>query len=159
MDISLLADHQQEANVIARWYLAEWGHNMPETHRLILTEKILLGINRDNFPITILAHIEGNLVGVAELKYRELEQYPNWHHWLDGVYVPLEHRGEGISSKLIIEAISRTNDMGITWLYLRCESHNIALYEKFGFVSLMKEKGKGVTKTVMGLNMQSGCEA
>ncbi|GEM_PF-3450409 len=78
MDISLLVDHQQEAGVIAKWYLAEWG--------------------------------------------------------------PLEHRGKGVSSKLIIEAISRTNDMGVTSLYLRCEVHNVALYEKFGFASLMTQK-------------------
>ncbi len=38
-----------------------------------------------------------------------------------------------------------------------CEAHNVALYEKFGFASLMTQKEKGVTKTVMGLNMKSGC--
>lgn len=151
MDMSLLVDHQKEASVIAKWYLDEWGHTMPEVHKSSLIEKVLLGINRDKFPMTILAHSKPNLVGVAELKYRKLEQYPDWHHWLDGVYVPMEYRGKGISAKLILEAITRAKKLNIPALYLRCEDHNIALYEKFGFVPLKKEKDKEVNKTVMGL--------
>ena len=155
MDISLLADHQQEASIIANWYLAEWGHKMPEKDKPHLTDKVLLGINRDKLPITVLAHINENLVGVAELKYRSLEQYPNWHNWLDGVFVPYEQRGKGISAKLILDVIKRANRLGIPVLYLRCEAHNIALYEKFGFITLRTEKELGVTKTIMGFSMES----
>lgn len=160
MDISLLFDHQQDAHLIAKWYLAEWGHSMPETVKNTLTEKVLLGANKDTLPMTILAHMDQALVGVAELKYRELEQYPNWHHWLDGVYVPSEQRGKGVSSKLILEAIAKARYLEIEFLYLRCEDHNIALYEKYGFVSVKTEMdkvgSKEVRKTVMALGLNSG---
>lgn len=158
MDISLLADHQHTAGEIAKWYLTEWGHTMPEEQKLSLKDKVLLGINRDTLPLTLLAHIGTNPVGVAELKYRKLAQYPHWHHWLDGVYVPPEQRGKGISAKLIYAAITRVRSLNLSSVYLRCESHNIALYEKFGFVSLKTEKDKGVTKTVMGLTLGKECE-
>ncbi|KZM42467.1 acetyltransferase [Marinomonas sp. SBI22] len=157
MDISLLVDHQQDAHLIAKWYLVEWGHSMPETVKTTLTEKVLLGANKDTFPMTILAHMDQALVGVAELKYRELEQYPNWHHWLDGVYVPSEHRGKGVSSKLILEAIAKAKHLKVQSLYLRCEDHNIALYEKYGFVSVKTEMDRvgnnDVRKTVMVLTI------
>lgn len=155
MDISLLADHPQHVPLIAKWYLSEWGHMMKEedANLSFLEQKIRLGLNRDEVPMCILAHQNNELMGVAELKFRKLTEFPNKCHWLDGVYVPPVFRGKGISSKLIAEAINRAKNNQIQSLNLRCEIHNIALYEKYGFSVVERENIEGKSKAIMVLEL------
>jgi len=70
-------------------------------------------------------------------------------HWLDGVYVPSEHRGKGISTLLINFANNTAKECGVKDLYLRCEEHNVKLYEKYGYKVVLTEENKSIMKRVI----------
>jgi len=146
MKISLLADHPGAAQSIASWYFQQWAHKDPDATLESVTKKVLSGTNRKELPIAFVVHIDNELAGVGEIKYREMSQYPNCNHWLDGVYVPAEQRGKGISTQLIQFAKDKAHELGIQELYLRCEAHNVGLYENHGFNVIKEEENKSIMK-------------
>lgn len=149
MEIRLLADSRDDAPQVAKWYYEQWEINNPDSSVEKITEKILLGAQRDQLPIAFVVHLDGQLVGAGEVKYRELPQYPGFNHWLDGVYVPSEHRGKGISTLLINFANNTAKECGVKDLYLRCEEHNVKLYEKYGYKVVLTEENKSIMKRVI----------
>lgn len=133
MDTSLLADSKRDIPAIAKWYLQEWAYKSPAATLENVTEKVALSANSCDVPIAFVAHIAEALVGVGEIKYRELPEHSGFNYWLDGVYVPELHRGKGISTALINYAKRKAFELNISTLYLSCEAHNVKLYEKHGF--------------------------
>jgi GNAT superfamily N-acetyltransferase len=145
--ISNLVDCPSEIEVVANWYFKEWDHNDSEATLESVIEKVSLISNR----IAFVAHIDGELAGTGELKYREYSDYPSYNHWLDGIYVPTEHRGKGISTALIEFAKSKSFELQIPAIYLRCEEHLVKLYESHGFQVVCAEE----TKFIMALKMNT----
>ena len=133
MEISLLADNPQESKVIAQWYYDEWAGIAPDMTIGQVHEKVAKAINRDQVPLTVLAHQNNELVGVAELKFRENKNHPEYEHWLGGIFVNPDYRGQGISNLLIKKVKEHAIRLGVECLHLQCESHNVALYKKHGF--------------------------
>jgi len=150
MDISLLADHPNEVSKIASWYYNEWAHSIPNvTEAMIHEDVIAKSINRDKVPLSIIIHDENELVGVTELKYHENKSYPEYEHWLGGVFVEPSKRGYGVSSLLISEAKKRAVKLGVTRLYLQCESHNLSIYKKHDFEELHQAVHHGISTVIM----------
>ena len=137
MKISLLADCPHEINKIAKWYYDEWVHLFPnmteEGVRKGLTET---SIHRNEIPLELVIHENDELVGVAQLVYRENPKYPEYEHWLGGVVGAPEKRGSGMGNVLIREAKNKTVSLGVKALYLQCESPYVTLYKKYGFQEL-----------------------
>ena len=145
--ISLLADHKSYAPIVAGWYFSEWPSDDPETTIESITEKILSGANRSKIPLLFLSHTGDEVVGAGEIKHRQLQAYPDYNYWLDGIYVKPSYRGKGISTQLIEFAKRKAVELGIFSLYLRCNEHNVKLYEARGF-NVLKPEGE---KLIMGL--------
>ena len=153
MNISFLADHPHESAQIAQWYFDEWGHRDQRTTYEHVLEKISLkAISRQAFPLAIVIHDQGNLVAVAELKFQENKGFPQYEHWLGGVYVPESERGKGYAAVLISKAKAHVETLGITALYLQCQEHNLNLYLKYGFRTLHEASHNGVKTTIMVWN-------
>jgi putative hydrolase of the HAD superfamily len=144
MNISLLADHPHESNTIAQWYYDEWLSSIPGITIERISEKIAKSNNRTKVPLILLSYINNELVGVVELKFRENKNYPDYEHWLGGLYVKPQHRGQGISHSLIEEAKKHAIQLGVTEIYLQCESKNIELYKKHHF-SVLHSASHGET--------------
>jgi predicted GNAT family N-acyltransferase len=136
--ISNLVDCPSEIEVVANWYFNEWDHKDSEATLENVIEKVSSISNRTAF----VAHIDGELAGAGELKYREYSDYPSYNHWLDGICVPIEHRGKGISTALIEFAKSKSIELQIPAIYLRCEEHLVKLYESHGFQVVCVEETK-----------------
>lgn len=151
MEISLLADYKNEAPKIAKWYYDEWSGNDTGVTVESITDKILLGANRTRVPILYLGHVNGNVIGAGEIKYRQLDEYPDYKYWLDGVFVISTHRGRGFSTKLIEFAKEKAIELGILALYLRCTLENVKLYEARGYKVLTTEG----SKYIMGLQLST----
>ncbi len=149
MKISLLADYPTAAPTIAKWYFEEWGHNDLKASVESITEKLLLNANRYEIPIVFVAHMKEGLLGAGEIKFRELPEYPDFNYWLDGIYVPLQHRGKGISTKLIDYAKLKAIEFKLPGLHLRCEAHNVKLYEARGFRVLVTENEKSIMELLL----------
>lgn len=134
MKISLLADYPAEAAKIAKWYYDEWVRVTPNVTEEMVLEKVMeKSINRNTIPMALVVHINGVLVGVLELKIRENKDYPQYEHWVGGVFTHPCYRGQGIASALMTRAKELAVRMGVKTLYLQCESDTIPLYLKHGF--------------------------
>ncbi len=150
MEITLLADHPHEAEKIAQWYYGEWAYVFPNiTVNMVLEKVVEKSVNRTEIPLAIVIHDNSELVGVAELKIRENANYPQYEHWLGGVFVDPLSRGSGIGGLLISEAKSKAVSLGVNDLYLQCESHNVDLYKKHDFKELHQAEHHGILTTIM----------
>ncbi|CAG9297400.1 GNAT family N-acetyltransferase [Celerinatantimonas diazotrophica] len=150
MEISLLADHPDEAPKIAKWYFNEWSHHAPNMTESLVLEKVLEKThNRDRLPMVLVAHIDHELVGVLELKLRENNHYPEYEHWIGGVYTNAAHRGQGVASQLLEKAKGLAVGLGIQDLYLQCERFNVNFYLKHDFKALHQAQHGNVVTTIM----------
>lgn len=149
MKISYRPESIEDLETVSRWYVDEWGH----LNSSITTDKIVEGLSSmlssgDDF-LSLLSIYEGKeLVAVAELKYREHKDYPEYEHWIGGVFVKPEYRGKGYAEILIAEAKKHIAKLGITELYLQCEEDNVGLYTKYGFKALHPAIHHGTNTTI-----------
>ncbi|RLV59869.1 GNAT family N-acetyltransferase [Parashewanella curva] len=150
MQVAYLADHPDEVKTIAQWYFDEWGNGGKSfTYEFIYELGLSRVINKGVLPFSFIILDEGAIVGVAELKYRENKNHPEYEHWVGGVYVEKSHRGKGYSNVLISKAKQFAKELGIKKLYLQCDAHKISLYEKYGFAALHETEHHGDITTVM----------
>lgn len=105
MQFALLADYPEAIPEIASWYFAQWGYLGRFFSPEELEKKLQGSLNREEIPLVILALDNAEIAGVAELKYHELDIYPDKEHWLGGIYVPTPYRGRGVASRLIRQAL------------------------------------------------------
>lgn len=149
MEFIYLADQEEALPVVAEWYYRQWGkeHGMESVKE---SEKILSGyLNRDDIPLVMLAWEKGELLAAVQLKYYEMDIYPNKEHWLGGVFVPEKHRGRKIARKLVKHATEFAKSHGVDILYLQTEKLNGGLYKELGWKPIEKVGYRGKNVLVM----------
>ncbi|KNC65847.1 GNAT family N-acetyltransferase [Pseudoalteromonas ardens] len=129
MKVSDLSSDHSDIELIANWYYQHWDSKDPHATVQGVIDKISSSDSRTGFA----AYIDNELVGAGEIKQQIDSNYSGYRHWLDGVYVPTEHRGKGISTALVEFAIAKAIKLKLPALYLRCEAHLVKLYESHGF--------------------------
>ncbi len=133
MKLDYLANHTGAIATIAKWYVDEWGH-LPGVSSMAQAEDNLRAyLNTDKIPLMIIAKEGDEILGAAQLKYREMDIYPEKEHWLGGVYVAKEHRGKGIAEKIILEIIRQAQRLGVHTLHLQTENLTGGLYRRMGW--------------------------
>ena len=100
-------------------------------------------------PLSILAVDSDEILGVAELKYHEMEIYPDKEHWIGGVFVPLQHRGKGVASIIINRVIEVASSLGVNTLHLQTEQLDGGLYKQLGWEPCEKIFYQGLEVLVM----------
>ncbi len=101
-----------------------------------LTEKLNQFLNRDALPLILLATAEDELLGAAQLKFHEMNIYPDKEHWLGGVYVSPKHRGKGIAAEIITRLIFLAEGFNIPKLFLQTENLSGGLYTRLGWTPI-----------------------
>ncbi len=149
MNISLLSDYPDETATIAKWYFDEWASKVPNVTQAMVFNDLSKKASNQDIPLIIIAHEGGKLIGVIELKLRENKHYPDYVHWVAGVFVDPSNRGKGIGKALLNEAKRVAVCRGVQTLYLQCESHNIELYKSQGFQILHDATSNNVETTIM----------
>ncbi|MBF0277815.1 MAG: GNAT family N-acetyltransferase [SAR324 cluster bacterium] len=149
MNLVLLADHQASLSKIARWYCEEWGHLREGTSHEKMIKNLHSYLNKDKVPLMVLAMEGAETVGVAQLKFREMDIYPEKEHWLGGVFVSPEHRGNKTASKIVVKILAIAASLNIEYLYLQTEKLNGGLYPQLGWKPLEQVNYDGVDVLVM----------
>jgi predicted N-acetyltransferase YhbS len=149
MHFSLLADYPEAIPQIASWHFAEWGHLGRVAGTDEIEAKLRESLNRDTMPLSILAFDNDEIVGFAELKYHEMEIYPEKEHWLGGVFVPVEHRGKGVGCMVIRKSLDIARSLGISTIFLQTEQLDGGLYTGLGFVAVETVEYRGLEVLVM----------
>lgn len=149
MEIKLLAHCPEHLETLAEWYVNEWGHLTGVDTIASETEKLKTFLNADKPPLIVVAIEDQNLLGAAQLKFHEMDIYPDKEHWLGGVYVDKNHRGKGIAQKIIEELIECAQKSNVSILYLQTEKMDGGLYKKLGWRALEKVNYHGDEVLVM----------
>jgi len=142
--------------LIASWYFDEWGYLGRHTDRNHIENRLQNALHRENVPLTVIAFDQDELVGVAQLKYREMDIYPEKDHWLGGVYVPAEHRGKGVATQLIRRALDIALSLGVVVLNLQTQRLDGGLYGRLGWVAVEQVTYKGIDVLVMEKRLEDG---
>ncbi len=145
----LLSDRPDAAATVAEWYFAEWGQKIPGLSRERLTAKVQASLNRDRLPLIVLAIEDGEVVGATELKYREMDIYPEMEHWLGGVFVTPRCRGRGVASFLASSVVDIAWRLGVQVLHLQTEHETGGLYARLGWKPMERVRYKGTSVLVM----------
>ncbi len=133
MEIEYLADNPEMTPRIARWYFNEWGFEV-SGNSYELTVKNLYGkLNKDRFPLPIVAIDNNELLGTAQLKVREMEIFPEREHWLGSVYVSSKAREKGVATALVKHIIQMAKNYKIKKLWLQTEALDGGLYKILGW--------------------------
>jgi len=114
-----------------------------------VTERLHDYLNTDKIPLIVLAVEEDEILGAAQLKYREMDIYPEKEHWLGGVYVSEKHRGNKIAEIIIGKVVSVAKKLKVNNLYLQTENLNGGLYRRLGWQLLEQVKYRGLDVLVM----------
>lgn len=148
IQIELLADHPDDADIVGRWYWEQWGKVAGESLQASI-DRTRTFMSRTGPPMIVLARDGDEWLGAAQLKVREMSIYPQYEHWLGGVYVHPRARGRGVGGRLVDEVMSRARAAGIGRLYLQTEHLDGGLYGRHGFEGLEEVVYHGVRVLVM----------
>ena len=149
MRFEFLADRPEARELVAHWYYEEWGRWNPTSSIEGISKKLLLSMNRDKVPLIVLAIDRDDVVGAAELKYREMDVYPDKEHWLGGLFVAPKYRGAAVGEQLIHKILSISSRLGIKKIHLQTERLDGGIYTRLGWKPLEQIGNKGVKVLVM----------
>ncbi|MDZ7718823.1 MAG: GNAT family N-acetyltransferase [Balneolaceae bacterium] len=149
MKFVFLADYPEALPIVAKWYYEQWGrqHGIDSVKR---SEEILSDyFNRNTMPLLILALEKDEILGAIQLKFYEMDIYPNREHWLGGVFVPEKHRGRKIARKLILHAMKIAKSHEVDILFLQTEKLDGGLYKRLGWKPVEKATYRGKEVLIM----------
>lgn len=149
MKLALLANHSEVIPPLAAWYFAEWGYEVPGNTLEKEAQNLRQYLNEDQIPLIVVAMADIRLVGAAQLKYREMDIYPDKEHWLGAVFVDPAFRGKRIARRIIEEVISLARKFGVAELHLQTEEMDGGLYAAMGWEPIERVSYHGVEVLVM----------
>ena len=133
MDFALLADRPEAIPILARWYFDQWGERSPGSTVATMCSILETYLNRTAIPLLVLAVDHDEILGVASLKYREMDLYPDREHWLGGVYVPTVHRSRRVGSHVVENVVERARRLNVSTLHLQTERLDGGMYGRLGW--------------------------
>lgn len=137
---------------VAKWLYDQWGCHLPG--RSIESAEFALKQQPDpeRLPFTLIA-VEGEKpVGVARLVASDLEARPDLRPWLASVFVPMDHRNEGIGTFLCSEIAKYARKQGFPAIYLFTPDR-VAFYERQGWSVMGQESHCETPVTLMKLDL------
>lgn len=149
MEIVLLANNESALPIIAKWYSDEWGYIGEGRSATELEQKLSDYLNHDKLPLIILAQDGDELLGAAQLRFHEMDIYPERKHWLGGVYVASEHRGKGIGKSLVNAIIDKAKVLGVNSINLQTEDLSGGIYKPLGWQPVEQVTYHGIKVLVM----------
>jgi len=101
VQIAYLADHPEHIDTLAPWLHAQWGWFTAGSTLDSRREGLGKQLNREELPIALVAHEQGQPLGTACLRVNDMDTRPDLTPWLASVYVAPDARTRGIGSQLI----------------------------------------------------------
>ncbi|MGB5510806.1 MAG: GNAT family N-acetyltransferase [Woeseiaceae bacterium] len=157
VEFAFLADRVDAIPTIARWYFEEWGHLAKGDSIERTRDRIESYLNRDEIPFILVVTNNNQLVGAAQLRYREMaEMYPDKEHWLGGVYVAASYRGQGYGVQIIERVVEMAPRYGVETLHLQTQALNGGVYARLGWTPCAQVTNHGVEVLVMERRLPPG---
>ncbi len=148
VDIEYLADRPEWLPVLAEWFYQEWGHGDPPFSIEDFLNQFHTRLNRDRFPLTMVASLKGVPIATASLKLMEMETHPQYLHWLGGVFSLPQYRRKGIGARVVEATATEARRLGISELYLYTR-RSVALYAELGWEIIEQPEYRGHPVSIM----------
>ena len=150
LQFAFLADRMDAIEIVARWYYDEWNHVVRDDSVEQTRARVEVYTNRDDIPFILLATEDNEVVGAAQLKFREMaEMFPDKEHWLGGVYIAAGHRGRGCGSLLVQQVAKMAPTYGVQTLHLQTEALDGGVYARLGWTPYAQVNHRGLDVLVM----------
>lgn len=134
---------------IAGWYFNHWGHSIPGETLAVTESRLQSYLNPEALPLIVVALDGDEVVGAAQLKFREMDIYPEREHWLGGVFIRPTHRGKYLASHLAMHVADIAKSREFPSLYLQTERLDGGLYARLGWKACEQVTYKGFRVLVM----------
>lgn len=155
IQFELLAQRHDAMPIIGRWYNQEWGQWLDNETEAESIEKLKKYLNKDRIPFMVVAVDGDKILGTAQLKFHEMgDLFPDMEHWLGGVFVAPQHRGQRVASQLVQEIVRRAPAFGVTTLHLQTERLDGGLYYKLGWKPVTWTNNRGLDVLVMERHLE-----
>ena len=130
--IEFLADYPEFLPTLAEWQHGEWGYIRPGDTAEARLARLQASIGRDCIPLTVIALVNGQLLGSASLIRHDMDTRLELTPWLAGVFVAPEYRRQGIGAQLVCRVMAEAGKLNVPVLYLYTV-HSEAFYSGLGW--------------------------
>lgn len=127
-----LADHMEQAPLLAEWHFREWQELLPHWTYAAALAELQAQTGRRQIPTTILLWEEGQLLGSASLIVSDPPGWEQLTPWLASVYLIPEARGRRLGQRLVQRMIEEAAALTVPVLYL-FTSGQTGFYQKLGW--------------------------
>lgn len=144
--IQRLSADDPNAEIVAGWTFAAWGHLHPGLTLAQAMERLKVECGQGGVPSIFVAMQGRTPVGTASLIADDMSTRPELTPWLASVFVVPEWRGQGIASSLVQRVEEEALESGIQHFYLYTPDQQ-ALYRRMGWqdIELVEYRGEQVT--------------
>lgn len=149
MKLKLLADKPEALDTVSDWYYTQWASVFGKQSLQDVKDDLQKYLNTECMPLIVIALDGEKVVGAAQLKYYEMDMYPDYEHWLGGVYVHADYRGNGIAEKIILRILEKAREFDIETIYLQTENLGGGLYARMDWEPIEQAHSKGSDVLVM----------
>ncbi len=118
VQIELLSNDSKSIAQIAHWYFATWRDLYAPLTEDEVAQTIATRTQREHAPLSLVALVGMQLVGVVALKEHDFPTRMDLSPWLAGLYVDRPWRRRGIGAQLVRALEQKAASIGITQLYL-----------------------------------------
>lgn len=153
MELDLLYNNKEAIPEIASWYHAEWGYLTPGSSLSDVERSLQKYTNPDKVPLIVVAKNGDDICGAVQLKFHEMDIYPEKEHWLGGVFVKHSYRDNGLAKIIITKALEHASQLGIENLHLQTLRQDGGLYAELGWQPIETVNYKGEEVLVMVKNV------
>jgi len=135
VEVKYLADQPELVALLSKWFHDEWGSSNPSLTLESIERQVKERLNRDKFPLCLVAFAKSKPIATATLKIREVDIYPQFEHWLGNVYVLPEYRNQGVGSQVVEFTVDRAKLLRVKNLYLYTQDRE-HFYQRLGWITL-----------------------
>jgi predicted N-acetyltransferase YhbS len=96
---------------------AEFWTDVPGASPEGMARRLALASSPEAIPLSLVALLDDELVGVVNLVDNDDDDHPDWHPWLAGMVVAGAWRGRGVGSALVRALLADARRLGIDRVY------------------------------------------
>jgi len=152
MEFAYLADHPALLPVVALWHHDEWAYIRPGDTLERRQKRLAVECGRQEIPTTVVALKNGAALGSISLLADDMDSHPHLTPWLASLYVPKEHRRQGIGAALVRRIIEEAKSLRVPRLYLYTPSEE-RFYRGLGWRTVEETTYAGKAATIMAYDI------
>jgi predicted N-acetyltransferase YhbS len=117
IEITFLADNLEAIPTLSQWFRAQWPGYFAERTLADIAQDFVAEANRSSIPVRLVAFADGELAGTITLREEATWTLPEYQPGLGGLFVPEQHRGQGIGTELVKAGMNVAQEQGYESVY------------------------------------------